>query len=216
MYEVFEDLESAMVNAAYELAWMSCPLCAGLMVWLRTGRVGLCEEELVRVDTETLLYPQGATRAVDSSVPERYRTAFLEACSVLPYSRRASAAIGRQVLLTLLRDELGASRHDLAGAINETVSRSVLPAHINEAWAGVRQKAGLPGQMVKNMAPATITDAAPGEPELLIEVIDVLLDSLFTLQRRLNQQRDTLRRRLNANSVPTALLGGLRQRSGRP
>jgi hypothetical protein len=66
-------------------------------------------------------YPKGAARPVPAQVTEPYASDFQEACTVLPDSEKASAALSRRCLQAILRDKAGCKKKDLADQIDEVI-----------------------------------------------------------------------------------------------
>ena len=86
-----------------------------------------------------MLHPKCAQRPAPSTdVPKEYRNDFIEASIVLADSPKASAALSRRCLQTLLRNKIQVKLGHLYDEIQEILNKGVLPSHISESLDAVR------------------------------------------------------------------------------
>ena len=83
-------------------------------------------------------FPRGWSRTVPPEVTDSYKADFVEACAVLPYSPKASAALSRRCLQAILRDKAGTKAKDLYDQIEEVITSGKLPSHISDDLHAVR------------------------------------------------------------------------------
>src|SRR5690606_16807045 len=109
-----------------------CPECDNLVVSLKVGKYRWVDDmgEVYEAQQEIIIYPQNTLRVTEALIPEEYRNAFNEANSVLPYSPKASAALGRRLLQQILRDKYEIERHDLSKQIDDFLTLPNLPFEI--------------------------------------------------------------------------------------
>lgn len=98
----------------YQFAYMLCPQCNKLIVYLIEGNAKYqadfgkdCRwftntEQTVR----TLINPKFSTVVVDPLVPQKYANEFIEAANTIQTSAKASATLSRRLLQMVLRDEM--------------------------------------------------------------------------------------------------------------
>ncbi|WP_224085441.1 hypothetical protein [Nostoc sp. MS1] len=67
-----------------------CPSCYQVIIFLHESPKEYADE-----DTEELIYPQSINRPLASEVPKKFADEYKEACLVLKYSPKASAALSR-------------------------------------------------------------------------------------------------------------------------
>src|SRR5580765_947782 len=78
-----------------------CPQCYESIVYLYRAVDGYPQARF-------LAFPQSSTRPLAPEVVDPYRQDFIEACTVLPFSPKASAALSRRCLQAVLKDKAGA------------------------------------------------------------------------------------------------------------
>jgi hypothetical protein len=165
-------------GTSYEGVWnfhqQRCPECGKTIILLdRTsaqisGRVG-----------RFIAYPNRYTRPVPIEVPDPYRQDYIEACTVLGDSPKASAALSRRNLQAVLRDKAGTKNKDLFDQIEEVVNSGKVPSHIAEGLHAVRNIGNFAAHMIKSTTTGAIVDVEPGEAEWNLDVLDSLFDFYF-------------------------------------
>ena len=126
-----------------------------------------------------MVYPSASSRPISPEVIDPYRQDFSEACKVLPYSPKASAALSRRCLQAILKDKGGATKRDLNDQIDELIAKNVLPPYIAEDLHAVRNIGNFAAHPTKNLVTGEIVDVEPGEAEWNIEVLESLFDFYF-------------------------------------
>lgn len=149
------------------------------------------------------LYPKfDRVRQLSGEVPERVREDFEEAATVLSVSPKASAAISRRLLQSILRDHCGVKPQDLAREIREYIDRPGIPSHIGDALDGVRQAGNFAAHPVKYQHSGEIVPVEPGEGEWLLDTLESLADFVFVQPMRLVQRREAMNEKLRAAGKP--------------
>lgn len=195
-------------NYGQEIAGGDCPECSQLIVVLRSGQVKpvvrgeYTYEEIVAVDREEFLFPKHIGRKVETEVPNSYKEDLIEASTVLQFSAKASAALSRRLLQTILRDEFGIKRGSLAQEIDEFMARTDVPTYLTEAVDAVRNVGNFAAHPVKDTNTGEIVNVEPGEAEWLLEVLDSLFDFAFVQPKCLASRREKLNEKLKAIGKP--------------
>lgn len=205
----FEDAEStayehenpeAGAPTGYEVAHGFCPACSELIVLMRDGTYWSNTTNgswLTDATKETILYPDSSLDGeLPEEVPEPYRTDFQEATAVLGVSPKASAAISRRLLQSILRDKFRISSKSLADEIEAFVNLPGVPTFLAEAVDAVRAVGNIAAHPAKSRSTGEIVDVEPGEAEWLIKVLETLCDFSFVQPRRLEQRRGELNAKL--------------------
>ena len=149
-----------------------------------------------------MIFPRHASRPIDPEVPEPYRTDFLEACAVLQLSPKASAAISRRILQTVLREELRIKRSSLVAEIDEFITCSDVPSYLTEAVDAIRNVGNFAAHPLKDTYTGSIVEVESGEAEWLLEVLDSLFDFIFVQPKRIQERKNKLNAKLNAMNKP--------------
>lgn len=186
-----------------ELAYATCPVCWKLLVSLRYGESpGGDGAPLPYVESEERLYPLGSARPLSPEVPEPYRSAFLEACTVEGVSPKASAALSRRLLQQVLRDELDLKSTNLATQVQEFLARPGIPSNLSGAVDAIRSIGNLAAHPNKATRTGEIVDVEPGEAMWLLDVLEDLFDFVFTQPARSNARKKELDAKLASLGKP--------------
>jgi hypothetical protein len=157
---------------------------------------------------EWMVWPRGSRRPVSPEVPEPYAGDFREACTVLPDSTNASAAISRRCLQSLLVNEGDAKKHRLVDQIEEVVDSKQLRPQLADNLHYVRKVGNLGAHETKNKHTGEVVDATQEEAEWLIEVLEGLFEHFFVEPKRERQRREKFDARIakpKAEPAPTDL-----------
>jgi hypothetical protein len=149
-----------------------------------------------------ILYPTSNTRNVAPEVPEPHSSDFLEACSVLALSPKASAALSRRTLQNVLREQFFIKHSSLAQEIEAFIKREDVPSYLSEAVDAVRNIGNFAAHPLKDTHSGQIVDVESGEAEWLIEVLDSLFDSTFVQPKKLQARREKLNDKLKKLGKP--------------
>lgn len=151
-----------------------CPECGKTIIYIQrqsqytTGRVGLF-----------MAYPQKRTRPVPPEVPDPYRQDYIEASRVLDDSAKASAALSRRNLQSILREKAGTKSKDLFDQIEEVIKSGTVPSHIADDLHAVRNIGNFAAHPIKSTSTGEIVDVEDGEAEWNLDVLDLLFDFYF-------------------------------------
>ncbi|MGE0827412.1 MAG: DUF4145 domain-containing protein, partial [Candidatus Binatia bacterium] len=184
----------------YELTTGECPECNRLIVLLNHGETEERKSKdsettwpaLKAVEREEVLYPKHVLRTVEPEVPDKYKSEFLEACSVLHLSPKASAALSRRLLQKTLQDQFKIQRPSLAQEIEEFIQRGNTPSYLAEAIDAVRNIGNFAAHPLKDTNSGQIVEVEPGEAEWLLEVLESLFDFAFVQPIRLQERKKKL------------------------
>jgi len=133
-------------------------------------------------------FPKAVSRPVPAEVPDPYRSDFEEACAVLTLSPKASAALSRRCLQSILRDKAKSTKKDLYDQIEEVIVSGTVPSHIVDDLHAVRNIGNFAAHPAKSTTSGAILDVEPGEAEWNLDVLDSLFDFYF-IQPALSARR---------------------------
>jgi hypothetical protein len=163
-----------------------CPECQGDIIEME-GRPASPGSPAV---AKFMAFPKAATRPVPAEVPDPYRSDFEEACAVLTLSPKASAALSRRCLQSILRDKAKTTKKDLYDQIEEVVASGTAPSHIADDLHAVRNIGNFAAHPAKSTTSGAILDVEPGEAEWNLDVLESLFDYYF-VQPALSAKRKT-------------------------
>ena len=186
-------------NTSLGIESTHCPECLNPIFRLTKVRLGPLPERW-----SFIVYPQGvAARRVSPEVDKEFTGDFEEACRVLPYSEKASAALSRRCLQNLLREKAGSQGKDLAHQIQEVLDSGKLPSHLGKAIDVVRVIGNFAAHPIKSTNTGEVIDVEPGEAEWLLDTLEGLFDFYFVQPTQLAKKRDALNKKLKEAGKPS-------------
>ena len=107
---------------------------------------------------------------------------YREACDVLAISPKASAAMSRRVLQSILNAQ-GYTGRDLAAQIDrllkETEPDKVLPVYVRQTIDAIRNFGNFSAHPVNDVTTLQIIDVEPQEAEWCLEIVERLFDHFY-------------------------------------
>jgi hypothetical protein len=189
-----------------EIIHGECPVCEGVIIKLIEGPVeeinSTYHVEFEEIQHDQIIYPVSSVRPVEPEVKEPYRSEYIEACSVLTISPKASAALSRRLLQTLLRNEFNIKPSSLAKEIETFIHLDGIPSHLSGAIDAIRNVGNFAAHPLKDTNTGEVVDVEPGEAEWLLDVIDSLFDFTLVQPLRLKERKDKLNEKLKALGKP--------------
>lgn len=131
---------------------------------------------------------------IPREVPTPIAQDYAEAALVLAISPKASAALSRRCLQSILREAGQTKAKDLADQIREVLPH--LPARIAENLDAVRVIGNFAAHPLKSHATGTILDVEVGEAEWNLDMIDTLFDYYYVRPEVERKKREALNQKL--------------------
>jgi len=208
MVEFHEQQVSIFIGQDAEGEWFAktrnCPACGKMVVHLVSGhatynqpvggRVVAAWQTVIR---ETMVRPKGSGRPpCPPEVPTSLSGDYVEACTVLPDSPKAAAALGRRCLQNLLRDTVKVKSGDLSDEIQQVLDSGKLPSGLHNSIDAVRNVGNFAAHPMKSKQTGLILDVEPGEAEWTLDVLEELFDFCFVLPATIQKKKDAFNRKL--------------------
>lgn len=190
---------------------MICPACQHLVIRVRlvlyvpNDSVGAYQEQTWQ---EVAVFPLVHARAaIGPGVPDELLADYKEALAVLPVSAKASAALSRRVLQSILKDQ-GYNEWNLADQIDrlidETLPDKVLPPGIRTHVDVIRQFGNFSAHRITDKNTLQVIPVAPEEAEWCLEIIERLFDHYYVVPAANKKRLDEFNQRLQlAGQKPT-------------
>jgi hypothetical protein len=115
-------------------------------------------------------------------------------------SPKASAALSRRCLQTVLAEAGGAKSRDLSDQIDEVLPK--LPSHLAESVDAIRVVGNFAAHLIKSKSSGEIVDVEPGEAEWNLEVLDGLFDFYYVQPEKTKQRKTALGQKLREAGKP--------------
>ncbi|TPL75125.1 DUF4145 domain-containing protein [Mesorhizobium sp. B2-3-15] len=130
-----------------------------------------------------LVEPRAAGRGpVPPEVPGAIAADYLEACNVLPLSPKASAALSRRCLQSMLRAR-GYTAKDLAKEVDlllaETDASKAIPVSLRTVVDGIRNFGNFSAHPITDLTSLQVIDVEPEEAEWCLEVLEECFDHFY-------------------------------------
>ncbi len=148
-----------MINAA------ACPACHKVIVQVVDG------------EQSRLVVPRNGTRRpIHPTVPSELRESYEEAVLVVDTSPKASAALARRCLQTLLVFR-GAKKSDLVDQLAEVYT--TLPGYVQTFVDNIRKLGNLAAHAKTSKSTGEIVPVEPSEAEWMLELLEELFDHYY-------------------------------------
>ncbi|WP_322046941.1 DUF4145 domain-containing protein [Paraburkholderia sp. J67] len=206
--EIHAGFEQSRINGAnnywnvvgqhlWHTSFMTCPSCKLAIIYV-TGRNNSGGSDV----DEFLIYPKttGRLRA-PAEVPAHIAEDYHEACAVLGDSPKASAALSRRVLQSVLREN-GFAQKDLAPAIQALLDSKTLPSALADNVDAIRNIGNFAAHPMKDTSSGQILPVEPHEAEWNLDVLEELFDFFYVQPEKARQRRAALDAKLAAAGKP--------------
>jgi len=139
---------------------------------------------------------------VPGEVDERFASDYKEACLILTFSPKASAALSRRCLQNILREKAGVKHSDLSKEIQQVIDNNTLPSHLAESIDAIRNIGNFAAHPIKSSSTGEIVEVEVGEAEWILDVLESLFDFYFVQPAILKAKRDALNKKLSDAGKP--------------
>lgn len=177
---------------------VACPNCGKIVLSLeahpKEGLSRLLEWE------SHIIWPLSHNRAVPEEVPPHIAADYKEGVTVLNLSAKASAALSRRCLQSILREAGNAKQRYLSEQIEAV--KTDLPSYIAQDLDAVRHIGNFAAHPIKDKSSGEIVDVEPGEAEWNLEVLDRLFDFYYMQPALQKKRQDELNEKLEAAGKP--------------
>ncbi len=175
-----------------------CPKCNKFILFLINAEaIHGTTNTPKNVKRRIMFRPLGINRApISGDVPTILSEDYTEACLVLPYSPKASAALSRRCLQYLLREYAKVKPGDLTDEIQQVIDSKALPTHISQAVDAIRNIGNFAAHPMKSKSTGEIVPVEPLEAEWNLDVLESLFDFYFVQPKILQVKREELNKKL--------------------
>lgn len=187
-------------DAAWRIVKLSCPSCKRFVFELLNGAPMSGPDGRVYLSSiwnTYLVWPRGIARGpIPPEVPPEVAEDYKEASLVLADSPKASAALSRRCLQTLLRTAAGVKPGDLSSEIQQVLDSGTLPSTVAENIDAIRNIGNFAAHPNKSKITGEVLPVGPDEAEWNLDVLESLFDVYFVQPARARAKRDALNKKL--------------------
>jgi hypothetical protein len=192
-------------QTTWQVQIMKCPECSKEI--LRFGHAVIKDNAFQVLDYKQI-YPVGSNRGpVPGDVPPNIAADYTEAALVLPLSPKASAALSRRCLQSVLRDA-GYSQRDLSkqidAALAETDARKALPSGVHMIVDAIRNIGNFAAHQITDQTTLQVIDVESTEAEYCLDVLDSVFDHYYVKPAQAKKVKDSLDKKLASAKKPPA------------
>lgn len=198
------DMYPVIESHSYSISSASCPACNKVILYLKQKIFNSLDTEgSLDAESSEMIYPISTIRTCPKEVDNPYiKQDFIEACSVLNISPKASAALSRRCLQSLLQEKAGVIKKNLSEEIQEVIDSGSLPSHLSDSIDAIRNIGNYAAHPLKSTALGEILDVEPGEAEWALDVLELLFDFYYVQPAKLVAKRAALNAKLTAAGKP--------------
>lgn len=184
-----------------------CPECDRPILSVKIGEISGFNSHgqplELSVKQEFVAWPRQGHRPIPKEVRDEspdIAEDYSEAVMTLSISPKASAALSRRCLQSILREKANAQQHNLANQIDATIPN--LPSYISENIDHIRNIGNFAAHPIKSTNSGEIVDVETGEAEWNLDVIDQLFDFYYVQPALAKEKRDRLNKKLGDVGKP--------------
>lgn len=145
------------------------------------------------------LFPIGSGRMPAApEVEPQFAEDYNEACLVLPFSPKASAALSRRCLQNIIRLKEGIKERNLKTEIDKLIATNKLPSYISDNLEIIRGFGNIAAHGMEDQVSGEILDVEPNEAEFLLDVLELLFDLYFVQAAKAAKMKATLNQKLTS------------------
>ena len=179
----------------------NCPACKRMILQLLNGPDVYNQRTQVffldNVEKAFFVYPKSSLRPPSPfEVPKEFAEDYTEACLVISDSPKASAALSRRCLQSILREVAKAKHDNLYNEIQEVIDSKALPSHIVEVIDAVRNIGNFAAHPLKSEKTGEILPVEPMEAEWNLDVLEALFDFYFVQPAVIRKKKSALNKKL--------------------
>jgi len=197
------ELDYRMIGDDIKGTWYhlsgKCSACSNMIIYLERNESeypvdSMNVAQIIPVE-RLLVYPKVSNiKTPHPSVPSNIKNDFLEASLILNDSPKASAALSRRCLQSILRDKAGVKKGNLEKEILQAMEQ--LPTHIAGAIDAVRQIGNFAAHPMKSESTGQIVDVEPEEAKWNLDVLESLFDFYYIQPSILAEKQEALNKKL--------------------
>jgi len=202
MWRRESDLNDCEVHGAREIVRViaaGCPSCGKPIV-------SIAPKEKTEDGKAWMAYPRSAYRKAPKEVRDEDQALandYEEAALLLTLSPKASAAISRRCLQTVLIRKANQNPDDsLATQIQNVLNSPVLPSYIHENLDAIRQYGNFAAHPLASKVTGAIVDVETGEAEYCLDILDDLFDHYYVKPTQSASKRAALSAKLKESGKP--------------
>lgn len=176
-----------------------CPNCNNAVIQI-------CElEDILFKGYELLerytIWPFTSGRSIaPKAVPENIATDFNEACLVLRFSPKASAALSRRCLQSILTEKGNTKSKELSKQIEEILPN--LPPYLSNDLDAIRNIGIFAAHEQKSKISGLIIDVEEGEAEWNLDILEALFNFYYVGPLEAEEKRNLLNKKLSEIGKP--------------
>lgn len=171
-----------------EFAFSKCVHCNCVSMWDRKKR--------------SMVFPKANVRIFElTEIPKDLAEDYEEACLVIGDSPKASAALSRRCLQSILREQ-GFADKSLFNEIQKAIDSKQLPSHIAESLDALRNIGNFAAHPMKDTSSGEVLPVEPGEAEWNLETLEFLFDFFYVQPAKTKRRKDALNEKLKQAGKP--------------
>lgn len=213
--EINEDFREVYIgeykDAHYSVFYMKCPNpdCKMPVILLASSKSPMhysngkttLKDSAKKID---IIYPLSSGRTpAASEVDSKFAEDYNEACLVLPFSPKASAALSRRCLQNIIRMKENIKKKNLMLEIDELVSLNKLPSFLSENLQTIRGFGNIAAHGMEDQVSGQILDVEPEEADFLLDILELMFDFYFVQPAKAAKIRASLNQKLTSAGKPT-------------
>ncbi|WP_025726588.1 DUF4145 domain-containing protein [Bacteroides sp. 14(A)] len=191
----------------YSIYSMHCPnnKCRKLILKLaNVNRIATTMGERSTIISDNIIYPLNSGRTpAATEVEPQFAEDYNEACLILPFSPKASAALSRRCLQNIIRIKENIKKKNLMLEIDELISLNKLPSFLSDNLQTIRGFGNIAAHGMEDQVSGQILDVEPEEADFLLDILELMFDFYFVQPAKAAKIKAVLNQKLSNAGKPT-------------
>ena len=179
---MLEPMNEAHIAWSYKLT--TCPSCKESVIMIGLAEPGSPGCDGLYFLSEHLVYPFSIQRIkISDAVPEYIQQDYREACGILDRSPKASAAMARRVLQSVLREQgyvFDRLYEQINDVLNESGSDRTLPEALKRKVDAVRNVGNMSAHPFEAADGTGIIDVSQGDADFCLDIVGEVILHYYT------------------------------------
>lgn len=177
--------------------YAKCPACENKIIFLESSTIN----GIRNLIKEFLVYPKESyCDKAPIEVPPHIAEDFNEAGLILNDSPKASAALSRRCLQTVIHEYFKVKKKNLSEEIDEVIKH--VPIYISKQLDAIRQIGNFSAHPIKSQNTGEIVNVETGEAEWCLEILKSLFDFCYVQPKIAEEKMEELNKKLSECGKP--------------
>lgn len=182
-------------NISRQIVYSGCPECHELNIWYYEYDIGFSNSEPYEIQARQIYPTDYCARKPSPEIPKEYFDDINEACMILEFSPKASAALCRRCLQAIIRKEFNINHGNLGREIEQVIKDKLLPEPVLDCLDALRKLGNYASHPEFNTHTGELITVTKEEAEWTLDVIEMIASMYFAFKNKSNKIIESISRK---------------------